>query len=98
MDAQNLAVCLAPSLFALSNPIPKVYPSNSLVRRASFRRTTVNSGRTHMNIATSKEVNESVVSLTSTVVYTPSSSRVSATLAGCTGGGWGWGWFYVGFR
>ena len=89
MDAQNLAVCLAPSLFALSNAIPKVYATNSLVRRASFRRTTVNPGRTHMNIATSKEVNESVVSLTSTMAYTPSSSRALPPRMNGGGGGGG---------
>ena len=77
MDAQNLAVCLAPSLFALSNPLPKLHTSNSLVGRSSFRRTVVNPRRTHMNIATSKEVNESVVSWTNTHTHTHTISSLT---------------------
>ncbi|XP_064404560.1 stAR-related lipid transfer protein 13-like isoform X3 [Halichondria panicea] len=64
MDAKNLAVCLAPSLFALSQQLPK--PVN-LTRVGSFRRTAVNghnaaSLNSPAAIARNRMVNESVAS------------------------------------
>lgn len=64
MDANNLAVCLAPSLFYLTNPFPK--PTN-FTRVGSFRRTAVNGQNSaRLNspaaLASNKMVNESVVS------------------------------------
>ena len=61
MTVQNLAVCFAPTLFALSNPMPKA--SASLARRGSFKRTAVVQGLSPSQMATSKGVNDSVVSI-----------------------------------
>lgn len=60
MTVQNLAVCFAPSLFALSSPFPK--GSSSLSRRGSFKRNTITPGLSPSQMATNKEVNDSVVS------------------------------------
>ena len=82
MDANNLAVCLAPSLFALSHQMPK--PPSNLGRVGSFRRTAVNGHHSNrLNspaaLANNRMVNESVVSQRVPVLDYPSHQQLSCT-------------------
>ena len=61
MTAQNLAVCFAPNLFSLSSaPLYKV--SSGMVRKGSFKRNTLTPGLSPTQLASNKEVTDSVVS------------------------------------
>ena len=59
MTPQNLGVCFSPTLFFLANPMLK---TNSLMRRGSFKRNTVNPGLSPTQLASHKDVNDTVVS------------------------------------
>ena len=60
MTPQNLGVCFSPTLFFLANPMLKT--TNSLMRKGSIKRNTLNPGLSPTQLATSKDVNDSVVS------------------------------------
>jgi len=61
MTPQNLAVCFAPTLFSLSSSL-RAKTSNSLSRKGSFRRNAVQPTLTPEQVASNKEISESVVS------------------------------------
>lgn len=60
MTAQNLAVCFAPTLFSVSTALHKV--SSGVVRMGSFKRNTLTPGLSPHQLASTKEVTDSVVS------------------------------------
>lgn len=78
MTAQNLAVCFAPTLFSLSNPLQKV--SSGLVRRGSFKRNTLTHGLSPAQMAGNKEVNDSVVSMATDVGSYPRALSLCSTI------------------